>query len=380
METRSQKETEDTAARIKLSIVVPTYNERPNVGRVVDALDASLAGISWEVIFVDDDSPDETAEAVRSLARRDGRVRCLQRIGRRGLSSAVIEGALASAAPYIAVIDGDLQHDERLLPKMLSHLEKGEHDIVIGSRYAPGGGLGDWEKSRVSVSRWATRLSRTVVRADLSDPMSGFFMIARRAFAARVRNLSGLGFKILLDLFASAPGGLRFIEIPYQFRARSAGESKLDSQVVWEYAMLLGDKLFGRFVPVRFLAFLFVGGLGVLVHMALLALLYGAAGVGFVTSQAAATFGAMTFNFALNNALTYRDKRLRGRKWLLGWIAFCAACSVGALANVGIAFCLFQMDTQWLLAGLAGVAVGAVWNFAVSQTYIWNRPGKTRSG
>lgn len=362
------------ASPVELSVIVPTYNERPNVGRVVEALDASLAGISWEVIFVDDDSPDRTAEAVRSLARRDRRVRCLQRIGRRGLSSAVIEGALSSSSPYIAVIDGDLQHDERLLPEMLSRLREGRHDIVIGSRYAPGGGTGNWEKSRVSVSRWATRLSRAVIHTDLSDPMSGFFMITRDAFSARARNLSTLGFKILLDLFASAPGGLRYLELPYQFRQRSLGESKLDTQAMWEYAMLLGDKLFGRFVPIRFLAFVFVGGLGVLVHLALLALLYRVAELGFVTSQAAATLGAMTSNFALNNVLTYRDKRLRGWRWLRGWISFCAACSIGALANVGIAYFLFEMDTQWLLAGLAGVLVGAVWNFALSQTYIWNRP------
>ncbi len=359
---------------VELTVVVPTFNERANLEELLSRLDTVLSGIAWEAIFVDDDSPDGTADAVRALARRDPRVRCLQRIGRRGPSSACIEGMLASAAPFVAVMDADMQHDETLLPQMLERLKRGDADIVIGSRYVPGGGLGQWAESRAVISRFATRLSRLVLRADLADPMSGFFMVSRDALAPTVRRLSGLGFKILVDLFASSPQPLRFVELPYQFRLRHAGESKLDSQVAWEYLMLLADKLFGHIVPVRFLAFTLVGGLGLLVHLAVLTLTFQALGASFLVGQTVATLVAMTSNFVLNNFLTYRDMRLRGWRLLTGWLSFTVACSVGAFANVGVATYLYEIETEWLLSAVSGVLVGAVWNYAVTAVYTWRKP------
>lgn len=358
----------------ELSVIVPTFNERANVLEMVQRLQESLAGHCWEVIFVDDDSPDETAQFVREIGQRDNRVRCIQRIGRRGLSSACIEGMLASSAPYLAVIDGDLQHDETLLPRMLSILKNEEIDILIGTRYAHGGGLGNWNQSRAAISRFATRLSRLVLKADLSDPMSGFFMLRREAMDYSVRKLSGIGFKILVDLFASSPHPLRFKELPYEFRTRKVGESKLDTQAVWGYVMLLLDKLVGHIIPVRFVGFCFVGGFGVLVHFAVLAVLLNQVGISFVSSQSIATFIAMTSNFTLNNVLTYRDMRLRGWKWLRGWMSFILACSIGALTNVGIASYLFSMDNKWVQSALAGILVGTVWNYAVTMVYTWQKP------
>lgn len=357
----------------ELSVIVPTFNERENVGELVRRLADCLASYQWEVIFVDDDSPDDTAELVREIARRDSRTRCIHRIGRRGLSSACIEGMLASSAPYVAVIDGDLQHDETLLPKMLSVLREGETDVVCGSRYVAGGGLGDWDKSRVAASRFATKLSRLVLKTDLSDPMSGFFMLRREFLETSVRNLSGIGFKILFDLIASSPSSVRLKELPYEFRGREAGESKFDTHAAWDYAMLLLDKLIGHIIPVRFVAFTVVGGSGVLVHLTVLTLLFNELGLGFVLAQSIATIVAMTSNFTLNNILTYHDMQLRGWKWARGWLSFMLACSVGALANVGIASYLFLMDTRWMLAALAGIAVSAVWNYAVTTVYTWNR-------
>lgn len=358
----------------ELTVVVPTFNERVNVEEVVRRLAACLEDYRWEVLFVDDDSPDGTASLVRALGQRDRRVRCLHRIGRRGLSTACIEGMLASSAPYLAVMDGDLQHDETLLPKMLEVLREDAVDLVIGSRYLEGGGVGEWSQSRALISRLATRLSRIVVRADLADPMSGFFMIRRSALEEVVRNLSGMGFKLLLDILASSPRPLRLRELPYQFRVRQAGDSKLDSQAAWEYGMLLLDKLIGHVVPIRFVAFSLVGALGVLVHLTVQASLLEGFGTDFVTSQAVATVAAMTFNFALNNVLTYRDMRLRGWQWLRGWLSFTIACSVGALANVGIAAYIYRLDSMWVLAALAGIVVGAVWNYAITTVYTWRRP------
>ncbi len=360
----------------ELSVVVPTFNERDNVSDVVQRLEACLGGKDWEVIFVDDDSPDGTAARVREIARKKPRVRCLQRIGRRGLSSACVEGMLASSAPYLAVMDADGQHDVRVLPRMLDILGAGETDVVVGSRYTDGGGIGTWKASRAEMSRFATRLSRAVIKQDLSDPMSGFFALRRNVLEAAVRDLSNIGFKILLDLIASSPGPLRVKETPYTFRNRRAGQSKLDSQAMWGYVMLLADKLIGHIVPVRFVAFALVGAVGVLLHFAVLSTLFRVMSVPFRFSQAGATVAAMVANFVLNNALTYRDMQLKGWQWIKGLFSFVLSCSLGALANVGIASYLFKRSTSWALAALAGIAVGAVWNYAVTAFYTWSKEGR----
>lgn len=372
MRTLADPAPEVGRAPLRVSIVVPTFNEAGNVRELLRRLEAALGPAGWEVLFVDDDSPDGTADAVRELARVDPRVRCLQRIGRRGLSSACIEGMLAASAPTIAVMDADLQHDETVLPAMLAEIERGA-DLVVGTRYAPGGSTGGWSDRRLGISRLATRLGRRVARHQVSDPMSGFFMLRRSVLTSTVRDLSGLGFKILLDILASARSPLRIAEVPYHFRPRFAGASKLDEAAVWDFAMLLADKTIGRFVPVRLVAFSFIGGLGILVHMAALVALREGLGTGFVAAQSGGIVAAMVFNFTLNNLLTFRDRRLTGWRWVKGLVSFMLACSVGALANVGVAAYLFAGRAQWILAALAGVLVGAVWNYAVTQFYTWGQ-------
>jgi dolichol-phosphate mannosyltransferase len=360
------------SATIDLSIVVPTFNESKNIRELIARLERTLPDIRWELVFVDDNSADGTHRLVREIARRDPRVRCLQRIGRRGLSSACIEGIFATAAPTIAVMDADLQHDEKILPSLYEEIRNGA-DVAIGTRYADGGSTGQWDKRRVSFSRLATRASNVVLKQKVSDPMSGFFMLRREVVENCVTRLSAVGFKILLDILASTKTPLKIAEVPYTFRDRFAGESKLDEMVVWEYAMLLADKTIGRFVPVRFVMFSFIGGLGVFVHLAILTVLLSVLSLGFTLGQSIATCAAMVFNFAINNVLTYRDRRLRGASWFKGLLTFMAACSIGALANVGIATYLFVNKTQWVLAALAGVMVGAVWNYAVTQLYTWSK-------
>jgi dolichol-phosphate mannosyltransferase len=357
----------------ELSVIVPTRNEHDNVRPVYDALCRTLQGIDWEAIFVDDDSEDGTPEAVCRLASQDRRVRCIQRVGRRGLASACVEGILASSAPYVAVMDADLQHDERLLPRMLDTLKSEPIvDAVVGSRYVEQGSTSTRNPHRAWLSNLATRMGRSIMRVPIADPMSGFFMLRREAFQTSARRLSSIGFKILLDIFASSPRPLQVKEIPFHFRERHAGESKFDALIGWEYLMLLADKIIGHVIPIRFVVFALVGGLGLVVHLAVLWFCLHPMQLTFELSQATATGVAIVGNFALNNWLTYHDRRLTGWKFVRGLLSFALICSFGAVANVGIATLLFtERHAFWWVAGIAGAAMSAVWNYAVTSALTW---------
>jgi len=346
-------------------------NEAANVRPLLTLLDTALAGLEWEAIFVDDNSTDGTADLIRSIGRSNVRVRVLQRIGRRGLSSAVIEGMLATSAPVLAVIDGDLQHDERLLPAMLRAVTEGA-DVVVASRYMADGGFGDWSAQRQAASRWATRAAHAVTGTTISDPMSGFFAISRETLTAALPRLSGGGFKILLDILASSPRRLEVAELPYEFRLRQAGESKLDARTVVDYGLLLLDKTVGRYLPLRLVLFLAIGALGVMPHLVTLGSML-SLGADFDTAQVVAVIVAMTFNFVLNNLLTYRDKRLKGWRFLTGLFSFYGVCSVGALANIGVGAWINGGHHLWWVAGIAGALIGASWNFGASSLLTWRR-------
>jgi len=354
----------------KLTVVVPCYKERDNVAPMVAALNNALAGLAWEVVFVDDDSPDGTAAAARALAREDTRVRCIRRVGRRGLSSAVIEGALSSSADFVAVIDGDMQHDETRLPLMLQAVSNGA-DMAVGSRHVEGGdSAGLSSPLRVKLSESGIRIAQMVTHTNISDPMSGFFLLRRDMFETLASRLTGQGFKILLDLILASPRPLSITEIPYKFRPRLAGESKLDVLVLAQFAGLLLDKFLHRTVPLRFISFALVGGFGVLINLAVLQIAR-AAGLDFAAGQTCGTIVAMIANFQLNNQLTYRAQRLKGAKAWRGLLLFLVVCSLGAYANIGIAKALYAENGHGLLAGAAGAAVGVVWNYAVSATLVW---------
>lgn len=359
--------------RTKLAVIVPTLNEAGNVGPLVELLEVALAGIAWEVIFVDDDSRDGTAEAVWRLAETRPYVRCIKRIGRRGLSSAVVEGMMATDAPFVAAMDADLQHDERLLPVMLERLEREGLDIVIASRFAEGSALGDFSAKRERLSGLGIRLARLVVPATLTDPLSGFFMMRRDLIEEVAPRLNGQGFKILLDIFASADRPLRFAELPFTFRTRHSGASKLDLAVSLEFLMLIADKLLGGRIPVRFVLFVLVGLSGVAVHIALLGLFHRLVGWEFLWSQALATLTAMTSNFLLNNRITYRDRRLHGTALLRGLLSFYAACAIGAFINLQVAEFLNERGLHWALAGFLGAALSSVWNYGVTSTFTWSK-------
>jgi dolichol-phosphate mannosyltransferase len=356
------------AAPALLSVVIPTFNEAGNVREIVARLDRTLKGIPWEAIFVDDDSPDHTAETVKSVASHDARVRCLKRVGRRGLAGACIEGMLASSAPYVAVMDADLQHDERILPRMLAALSA---DLVVGSRYIAGGSADSFSTDRARFSRAATGLTQRLLGVNISDPMSGFFMLKREKLDEVAAELSPVGFKILLDIVLTAKHKLRVAEVPYEFGERLHGQSKFDMAVGFEFVGLALAKMTGGVIGPRFIAFMLVGTSGLAVHLVVLLLAFRPFAHSFSVAQSIATFFALVSNFVLNNALTYHDRRLTGKGLIFGFLGFCAIGSVGAITNVGLASWLYSREPMWWLAGAAGAIMGAFWNYSMSSQFVW---------
>lgn len=357
-------------APLELGVVIPTFKEAPNVRPLLAKLEAALDGVVWQAIFVDDDSPDGTAATVKAIAATDPRVICLHRIGRRGLAGAVIEGAMASAAPYVAVIDGDMQHDETLLPQMLRALQANRADIVVGSRYlaVSGADASALGARREAGSRLANWLGKRVLRAEVTDPMSGFFMLRREMIEAVAPTLATAGFKVLFDILASQNTPPRYLELPYEFRARVAGDSKLDNGVVVQYLGLLIAKLSRDVISPRFIMFGLVGATGVGVHLVILrSLLH----FGFSAAQLTAALGAMTSNYLLNNAITYRDRRKRGADLITGYLKFVVLCSVPLAANVAVATMVYERGPSWWVAGVAGAVVAAVWNYVTTSRAVW---------
>ena len=369
--------TSDPAApdvRPTLSVVVPTYREAANVPALFERLKTVLAGLPWEMIVVDDDSPDGTADVAFAIARRDPRLRCIRRVNRLGLAGAVIEGWLASSADIVAVIDGDLQHDEKILPTMYAALVSGEGELAIGTRVADETAPGGLSASRQKLSQLGAWFFRLLAGTSVSDPMSGFFMVQREIVARLAPRLSPDGFKILVDVVLSAGGRLKVVEVPYVFRPRQAGESKLSPLVGLDFLGLVAHHATGGLLPIRFVLFASIGAIGLVVHLLVLTGLVEALGLqDFAAGQIAATIVAMGSNFLLNNEITYRAYRYRCLGMVGGFLLFALLCSVGAIANLDVASWLLRGRSVWWLAGLAGALVSVVWNYAASATFVWRR-------
>ncbi len=357
----------------ELTVIVPCFNERDNVRPLVELLDKALSGIRWEVLFVDDDSPDGTANEVRTLAAEQNGVRVLHRVGRRGLAGACIEGILSSISPVVAVMDGDLQHDETKLADMFAILRsEPKVDLVIGSRHVEGGSATDgFSGIRAWGSDVATKLARRTLKIEVSDPMSGFFMVRREKFNEVVLNLQSQGFKILADMLAASRGRWTVREVGYEFRSRQFGESKMDSAVTLEFFGLILSQLSGGLLSIRFVLFLMVGFSGVFVQLAAVKAGLIAGLTPFWLAQSLGVWVAMTTNFLLNNALTYSDRALKGWAVIPGLLSFYAVCLVGSVANVGVAELFLPLVPWWGIASIAGAVVGAFWNFVASALVTW---------
>ena len=331
----------------------------------------ALAGIAYEIVFVDDDSPDGTAAAVRAMALSDARIRLIRRVGRRGLSGAAIEGALGTVAPVVAVIDADLQHDEALLPGMLAAV-RGGADMVVASRYAEGSAASALSRARGWGSRMATAWVQRLLKVNATDPLSGYFMMRREHWDSLAPRLERDGFKIQMDILSLARGSLKMVEVPTALKPRHSGESKLDALVTLQFGGLLLSRATGGFLPPPFILFALIGTTGIGTHLIVLQLMT-LAGISFVPAQTVAALVAMTGNYVLNNAITYRAQRLKGRAFWFGLMSFYIVCSIGVIGNVGVGTLVLRADAPVLVAGLAGAVMSAVFNYAASRALTWRQ-------
>ncbi len=359
-----------------LSLILPTYNEAENIEELLPKVQQALTGIEHEIIVVDDDSPDQTWRIARAMASKMQSVHVLRRIGRSGLSSAVVEGFLAAKGDVLAVMDADGQHDLSLLPKMYQATK--EADIAIGSRYIEGGSVGEWDEQRYALSRLATRKATRLCRIKVKDPISGFFAIRHDEFDQVLPRLNPKGFKILLDILVHVEEDTTAKELPFRFGQRLHGDSKMSPQVQLQYIEYLYDVTIGRYLPLLFIKYCIVGGLGVLVHMmtyvAAASLLNGDGALPIVNVSAAlliATEVAIYFNYLLNNVWTFARHRLRGWNAVKGFVWYNFACLFGAFANLSITTFLYQNGTHELMSVFIGATVAAVWNYTISRMLTW---------
>jgi dolichol-phosphate mannosyltransferase len=359
-----------TAALI--SVVVPTYNEAPNVSMIYDGLARALAGRSWELVIIDDDSPDGTADAVRGLGRQHDNVRCIQRVQERGLCSAVQWGVQAAHGEVIVVMDGDLQHDPALIPRMLEELQGG-HDIVSGSRFLSGRDVeGLPSDLRRRLTDYGNKLTNLFLGKQLSDPLTGFFATSRRLFLDSIPRMQADGFKVFFDLaYNNRKATIK--ELAFDFQQRRLGESKLQLYVLWLLLCDLVSKLSGGLVPPRLISFVGVGLIGSIFHFSIL---YSTMAVGteFWVAQAIATVVAMIFNYTLNNVLTYSADRLRGAAFYKGLLLYSLIASVGIVANVSTAQITYShFHAHTFIAASMGLVIDVMWRFVVSNRLIWGR-------
>ncbi len=360
-----------------LSLILPTYNESENLPELLPKLEDTLSGIPHEIIIVDDDSPDKTWRVAQEIGHDRDDIHVIRRVGRRGLSSAVIEGFLSAKGEVLVVMDADGQHDMSILPKLYKSVQGG-NGIAIGSRYIEGGSVGEWDERRHLMSRVATTLALKVCRVKVGDPMSGFFAINSTLFQKIASHLNPKGFKILLDLLVCVPKNTKVEEVPFTFSTRLHGESKLSKRVQIEFLEYLYDVTIGRYIPLTFLKYCIVGGLGVFVHLASYkaASLFLTEGdeltiVGFRFAVVFAIEVAIIFNFYLNNIWTFSQARLRGKNAIVGFGKYNVACLFGAVANFAVSSYLFDLGWHDLLAVVIGAFTGVVWNYTMSRFFAW---------
>ena len=359
--------------KLSLSIVIPTYNEKDNIAKILDKLKKALKDIAYEIIFVDDNSPDGTSREIKNFMKKSSDIRLIHRIGRRGLSGAVIEGIFAATSELVAVMDCDLQHDETKLSEMLHLFSKSiSLDLVIGSRFTEKGGISDkaFSKIRELGSRITTLLVKRLLNINSSDPLSGFFMVKKETFLMSADNLQSQGFKILADFLATSGKNIEIKEIGYKFKNRVVGESKMSFLTVLELIGLVLSQIFKGRVSIRFILFCMVGLSGIFVQLFITGTSMFLINQ-FATAQTLGIIAAMTSNYFLNNTITFQERKLKSFDLLRGLFSFYLICSLGAFTNIAIASYVFGFSSNWLISSFVGAIFGAVWNFTLTSIFTW---------
>jgi len=358
-----------------LSVVLPCYNEIKNIDYLIEKFQlADIDSIIAKIIFVDDDSPDGTAEYLKKVSSNKFDVVCLHRIHRHGLSSAVVEGTLLASTPYVAVMDADGQHDPGDLISMYQLMQKNHIDFIIGSRFLENAVIEKHIGFRSTLTHIGNLIANKILNRKLTDPLTGFFIFDRNMMMESIRNIRPSGFKILLDfLYQLRNKKISIDEYPINFKVRNEGESKLDSRALIEFADQIFGFLTNGLLPEKMFSFILVGSIGLLLHLTLLYIFLFPIQISFYTAQIFATFISMISNFTLNNELTFRRNKLRGINWIKGLITFILICSIGAFANVGVAGFLFNEGKTWWISAVTGIIIGTVFNFSLSKYLVWKK-------
>ena len=353
-----------------ISLIIPTYNERDNIMSLVQRIHGALSNYDYEIVFVDDDSIDGTAEFASALSAKYP-VKVIVRKNERGLASAVVSGLEQITGQIVGVMDADLQHPPEVIPSLIQRIESGA-DVVIASRYVRGGACQGWNLTRKVISKGAIFLAHMLLPStrQVRDPMSGFFMLKRQVIADA--DLKPIGYKVLLEILMAGEFG-KVVEVPYTFITRSHGESKLNARQQIDYLRHVYSLMRRKGELLRFVKFCLVGLSGVLVNVGLLWLLTEFAGLFYLASAAISIETSIISNFALNDYFTFSDRRLPGVKSFLGRLLKFNLVSLAGLAiNMGVLGLLTQVfGIYYLLSNLCGIAVAILWNYLVNTWWTW---------
>jgi len=375
-----------------VSVVTPTFNEAANLPLLVEAVHEALGTLPHEIVVADDDSPDRTWEVAERLAETDSSIRVLRRFRDPGLSAAVLDGMTVARGEYLAVIDADLQHDPAILPEMVGLLASGTVDVCVGSRATEGGGYGDWSAARRLVSWVATLIAKVLLRVPVSDPMSGYFAITRAGYEQTASQINARGFKILLE-FVGRNRSLRVAEVPYEFRNRVHGETKLNRSVIRSYLLAVSELWLGRQIDPVFLLYVLVGIVGLVVNSVAFTLAEAAGFPLWTTGLNKAIdpiYTSFLFSvqltilvlFVLNNEFTFWEDRYRGWKLFPAFLAYEVVSIIGTLIHVAVF--TFLQNTGFLLGvlgsgparvvhNLTGAVLALIVNWFLNTTYVWKR-------
>ncbi len=366
-----------SVTKIKLSLVIPTYKESQNIPtliqRLTQLLDTQIAN-AYELIIVDDNSPDLTWEVAQNMTPKYPQLRVMCRQKERGLSTAVVRGWQVAKGEILGVIDADLQHPLETLLKLLAEIEKGA-DLAVASRHVGEGGVSDWSIVRRFLSRGAQLLGLVIlpgVVGRVSDPMSGYFMVHRSAIAGEI--LSPVGYKILIEVLCR--GNIRWVaEVGYVFQERLGGESKVTWKQYIEYLQHLLTLRFAKWPIGRFIRFVIVGFSGVSIDIAIFYLLREAMGFGLTGSAMLSAEAGIINNFLWNDLWTFGDisrSQCDWRKRVKRLLKFNLICLTGLIFNLLIVNLLFNLfGINEYLAKLIAIATVTLWNFWVNLKLSW---------